>query len=309
MGLDYGAIQGKLNKKAGQGGGIDRWKPSIGENYIRVVPHTLRYFTETVADVGFMFYSHFGIGPDGNQSMVVCARSANKKARCPVCESVASLRKTGDPRDQAMAGKMVGKRRHLVNIIDLSGEKETAKGIQVYECGGSVYDSILQWCNEKWGDPVALEDGRNLTLTMKVPGGDKMRTEYAVTPDPSTTSIVKILPENWKEQIKKLEVVLPVAKSYDEIKKIMEGDVDYGTANDAPADAGAPQAKASTGHPPAPAAPATSAPAKHKQAPEPEPEPENDGKVPDCFGKMFSTRSKKCTECAQAAPCKKEFLG
>lgn len=290
MGLDLKKIRSNLEKKASQSGGIDRWKPTIGENYIRVVPHSLLYFTDSIADISFMYYAHFGVGPEGAQEMVVCPRSVNKKNRCPVCEAAAVLRKTGNPGDQALANRLTGKRRHLLNIIDLKDEKETAKGIQIYECGGSVNDAVLQWCNEKWGDPIDLEAGRNLTLSMKVPGGDKMRTEYSITPDPTTSSIKDKLPAAWKEQIKKLETVMPAIKHYDEIKKIMEGEVDYGVT----------EAAAVSGQ--------EAAVPVVERAPQEALVEKKPAAQPDCFGKLYSTRSQKCIDCTYNANCKVEFL-
>jgi hypothetical protein len=291
MGLDLKKIKDNMEKKA-QGGGIDRWKPTIGENYIRVVPHSLVYFTDSISTISFMYYAHFGVGPEGAQEMVVCPRSANKKNRCPVCEAAVLLRKGGNPSDQALANRLTGKRRHLINLIDLKNDTEIAKGIQIYECGGSVNDAIMQWCNEKWGDPIDLDSGRNLTLSMKVPGGDKMRTEYSITPDPTTSSIKDKLPANWKDQIKKLETIVPVSKTYDEIKKIMEGEVDYGTA--ATADA-APAHDAGVAGPAAQASAAV-------------PVEKKPGAQPDCYGKLYSTRSHKCVDCTYNANCKVEFL-
>jgi len=295
MGLDLKKIRSNLEKKASQSGGVDRWKPVIGENYIRVVPHSLTYFTDSIADISFLYYAHFGVGPEGAQEMVVCPRSANKKNRCPVCEAVAQLRKTGNPSDQALANRLAGKRRHLLNIIDLKDEKETAKGIQIYECGGSVNDAIMQWCNEKWGDPLDLEAGRNLTLSMKVPGGDKMRTEYSITPDPTTTSIKDKMPPTWKEQIKKLETIMPAIKTYEEIKKIMEGEVDFVAADTAGAAAPENQMGAGDKTDAGPSVKKSETPLAEKKA-------------PDCFGKTYSTRSQKCIDCVQNAVCKAEFL-
>ena len=161
---------------------------------------------------------------------------------------------------------------------------------------------------------------------MKIPGGDKMRTEYAVTPDPTTGSIVAKLPKNWKDQLRKLETVVPAIKSYDEIKKILEGDVDYGTQgaaapaadehkiamdpNLAPPPVAAPSPHVAPGVHVAPVSAPVAAPAPAPvAAPVPAPvAPAAPGAQPDCFGQLYSTRSQKCIACAFKKECEHTFL-
>jgi hypothetical protein len=313
MGLNLKKMREAYERKAENKGGIDRWKPEKGDNTVRVLPHTLKYFTdEDVVTIAFTYFSHFGVGPEGAKDMIVCPRTLNTKEhknRCPVCEAVATLGKTGDPTDQALANDMGMRRRYLMNIIDLKSPETIAKGIQVLECGPTIHDEIFKWCNEKWGDPIALEDGRNMTITKTLPAsGDVKRTSYSVEPDPDKTSIEGKLPANWKDQIRKLETMIPAVKTYDEIKRILEGDVEYGEQGTGGKVAAAPAA-------PAPVqAPALAA--KEAEKPSPDkgpgapPPPAQDGMKPECFGMRYSMKADRCKSCPANAgdSCKKAFL-
>jgi hypothetical protein len=314
MGLNLKKARETYEKKTESKGGIaDRWKPQGGENPIRVLPHTLKYFTEEIAEIAFTFFAHFEVGPEGAKEMVVCPKTLNRKNRCPICEANAALAKTGDPADAAMANDMGIRRRYLMNILDLKNAETIAKGVQVLECGPSIHNEVLKWCNEKWGDPLDLEAGRDMTLTMTLPAsGDKKRTNYSVEPDPAKTAVSAKLPTNWKEQIKKLETLLPPIKTYDEIKKILEGEVDYGAQGkegDGAAEA-APVEKAGTGAAPAQASAPSTAKAKLDPEKGPDKPPEDPNKKPDCFGQKFSMKSEKCKECSANSgdACKSAFL-
>lgn len=299
MALDLNKIRDNYEKKTEGKGGIDRWKPQAGENYIRVLPHTLRYFTETIAEIGFTYFVHFDVGPEGAKEMVVCPKTLNRKNICPVCEAVALLQKSNDPNDQDLANRMGVRRRYLLNILDMKSAETIAKGVQVLECGPSIYNNIIRWCNPKWGDPLDLENGRNMTLTAIVPpGGNKIHTEYTVEPDPQTSSVVDKLPANWKEQIKRLETLVPQVKSYDEIKKILEGEVDYGSVEKS--------AQQEQGISPTPLEKPHVAP--QQVTPQPAVPPAVNGTKPSCFGVYFSTTNSKCVACAVNAACKETFL-
>jgi hypothetical protein len=312
MGMNLQATRQTYEKRVEERGGANYWKPKDEtETMFRVLPHTLRYFTEEegLNDNGFMYYLHYGVGPEGAEGRVICPKTGGKNNRCPVCEEAARLRKLGDPASVAEANEVRQTRKYLLNIIDLSDPKETAKGIQVWDAPSSAHDEIIKWCNERWGDPFAIGDepdaavkklGRNLILYKKVPAGNKRRTEYKIEPDSAPSSVAEHLPKDWKAGIKKLETMIPKFKTFDEIVAEMSGNVEYGTqggaANGAQPDAG-PAAQA------APAAAATV-----QKEPEKIVDPAAGGQ-PKCFGASYSVRSEKCKACGQMIPCKKEFLG
>jgi hypothetical protein len=100
---------------------------------------------------------------------------------------------------------------------------------------------------------------------------------------PDISSIVKALPADYMTKIDDLGKLVPKAKSYDELKALLEGE-------DAPAASTAsvqqPQTQTQT---PPPATP----PASEK---------------PICYGKEFSLKSAKCRACTVFEVCKKEFI-
>jgi hypothetical protein len=311
MGLDLKKVRENYEKKTSEKGSFDRWKPTAGGNPVRVIPHTLKYFTEPVSEIAFTYFMHYSIGPEGSKSSVVCPKSFNRKNVCPICEAVAQLQKTGDPNDASLAADMGMRRRYILNIIDLKSAETVAKGIQPYECGPTVYNDTIKWINEKWGDPLDLEKGRNFTVTMTVPAsGNKKRTEYSVEPDPQPSSIMDSLPQNWKEQVKKLETLMPKVVPYDTIKKMLEGEVDYGTAGEengeeAPHVGMAKEAVKVTAQA---TAQMTPAPAQVQGGAGTGPVPAAPGGKPKCYGQLYSTKSEKCIACGVNDPCKAEFL-
>jgi len=299
MGLDVKKVKERMDNKGKERG--DRWKPATGDNPIRVLPHTLKYFTDTVDDLAYSYLIHFNVGPEGSKEAVICPKTANRKNRCPVCELIGILKK-GDPRDQSLASDIGIRKRYLINVIDLKNEETIAKGIQILECGPKIYEGVTQWCNEKWGDPLDLETGRNLSIIKTIPpSGDASRTDYKVEPDPERTSIIAKLPKNWKEQLSKIESTIPAIKSYEEIKASLEGNTDYGSGElDTEGGAEVP----GTESVPSQTEVATEVAAKVE-------EKQNtvgaDGK-PECFSKLYSSRNEKCIACPVKEECKVEFL-
>ena len=297
MALDLKKVRENYESKGK--GGSGKWKAQKGDNVVRVLPHSMEYFTGTVDDIAYMFLLHFNVGPEGAKQVVVCPKTLDRKNRCPICEASAMLRKSDDLRDQALGSDLSYRRRFLLNLIDMKDAETIGKGIQPFECGPKVYEGIIQWCNEKWGDPLDLENGRNLIIVKTIPAsGDIKRTEYKVEPDPNKTSIVDHLPPNWKEQVAGLEGIVPAVMSYEEIKKVLEGEVDYGNksvTDDADGDE-------TTGGPSAtPETTVSKDPTKPKTA-------ETTSSKKDCYGKLFSGRSEKCVACGEKDPCKADFL-
>jgi hypothetical protein len=298
MGLDIKKVKDRLENK-GKGGNPDRWSPQEGENPVRVLPHTLKYFTDTVDDIAFSYLIHFGVGPEGSKEAIVCPKTTNRKNRCPICEFIGVLKKSTDTKEQAMGSDMGIRKRYMINLIDLKDAETIAKGVQILECGPKIYEGIIQWANEKWGDPLDLETGRNLTIHKTIPpGGDKNRTEYKVEPDPNKSSIVAKLPKNWKEQLAKLETVFPQIKSYEEIKESLEGTVEYGSEEEAGTAVPGQEGVVSQ----------TEQAAKNTEEKKAADAAKPASGKPDCFSKLFSNRNEKCIACPEKDPCKVEFL-
>jgi len=303
MALDLKKVKENSDRRQKSLGGSDKYKTQKGDNPIRVVPHTMKYFGETpVDDIAFAFYMHFNVGPEGAKQTVVCPKTLSRKNRCPICEASAAFRKSEDLKEKELGNDLSYRRRYLLNVIDLRSTEAIAKGIQPYECGPKVYEGIIQWCNEKWGDPLDFKEGRSLTIVAHIPpSGDVSKTEYKVEPEPSKSSAADYLPANWKEQIAKLETIVPKVLTYDEIKKVLEGEVDYGQQTADPVDGEETVAPSTAGKEDVKLI------KDEKKEKKEETKKLANGKK-DCYGKLFSGRSDKCKACEDMAACKEEFL-
>lgn len=295
MGVDAKRIKEKWDRK---GKRADRMELQDGENYIRLLPPSLEYLKENVDYIGYDYPMHYRLGIEGNQTSEPCPKVHGKQHRCPVCEVVFKLYNTKDPDDKAVASRIRGKTRYIFNAIDLNN---LDKGVQILETGSKIYDALLKFItNPKYCDILDLDKGRNLTIT-RTPEKESSSgfVSYDVIPDPDVTSIKDKLPTNWKEQISKLKTAPPPTKSYDELKKILEGE-DPGVA---PETEEAEETTTEEVEEAAPA-PAAAAPAAKKPAPKPAPATEQ----PECFGKDFGPKKEECVACDFKASCRDEYL-
>ena len=279
MALDLGKLREKYNSKSQGNLVIDRWQPKEGENSIRILPHSTAYFKGTVDEFVYPYFLHYNVGAE-KKTAAVCPRSGGANTKCPICEASSALYK-GDDKDKELASDLYHKRRFLTNILDLN---DIQKGVQVYEFGPTVYNKLMKYvASGLFGDILDLEKGRNVILSKTVPGGQVKLTDYELMVSPDISSIVKALPADYMTKIDDLGKLVPKAKSYDELKALLEGE-------DAPAASTAsvqqPQTQTQT---PPPATP----PASEK---------------PICYGKEFSLKSAKCRACTVFEVCKKEFI-
>jgi len=297
--------------------GGDRWKPKENESsVIRLIPHTMEYFDGEVVDIGFLYLVHYNVGPEGAQTVVTCPRTYDVagdpekgvvpvRHRCPICEKVAELRK-GDEQQKSRASELGARRRYLMNILDMNA---VDKGVQAYECGATVRDGIFAYCNQKYGDPMDITAGRNFTLTCVVPNGNKRKTDYKIMPDLTQTSVKKILPQNWKEQIAKLKNMLPKAYSYEQIKGIMLGSAEQEKTIQEVKEATEVQQQAPL-YQPTP----QQQPMQQQSVPQSQPVQQANvpvsTDVPPCFGEEYSTvATSKCQQsCSHNVACKAKYL-
>ena len=220
MGIDISKLKEKFEKKAV--GRSDRFTFKDKDNYVRILPPSIEYLGENVDYISYEYHIHYGLGVEGERVSEICPKTFGKQHKCPICEAVWKLYKTNTLEDKALASKIRSKVRHIFNIIDLN---ETEKGIQIMETGPKIYEEIIKFItNPKWGDLLDIDKGRNFII-IKTPGDDTTSgyTEYSVAPDPDSTSIRNKLPQNYKEVIGMLKKQVPSAKSYDELKGILEG--------------------------------------------------------------------------------------
>lgn len=297
MGLDATKLKEKFDKKAGR---ADRLELKDGENEIRILPPSLEYFAETVDYIGYDYLMHYNLGVEGNRQAEVCPKTLGRQHKCPVCDAVSKLYKLGTPEDKTLGGQLRAKKRHLFNVLDMNN---LDKGIQILETGPKIYESLVVFVtNPKWGDLLDVDKGKNITITKT--GQKESSTgyvEYSVAPDPTSTSIREKLPKNYKEAISALAKAVPVAKSYDELKAILEGE-------DGPVDTGKVKSSAAVSENTEETIATAPVHAEAKVTAPIVEEKKELGKEPECFGKDYGPRRPECLACSVKVTCREKFL-
>lgn len=300
MGVDPKQLQERFNKKGNQRG--DRMKLEDGENYLRLLPPTMEYLKESVDYISVDYLIHYRLGYEGNYQHEVCPRTNGKQNRCPVCEAVNKLYATKDASDKELAGRIRAKTRYCFNVLDLNNLE---KGVQILEQGSQIYTEILKFiANPKYSDILDLDKGRNVTIT-KIPEKESPSgfVKYEFIPDPDVTSVRDKLPKNWKEQVSKLKESVDKPKSYDELRKILEGEPVEQEIEDEPesepdqepddVEETKVEEKKSTKE---------TGSSDHPFANLP------DGEKPDCFGEEFGPKRDICIPCPFKVDCREEYL-
>jgi hypothetical protein len=310
-GVDYSKLREKFEHRKEK---ADRMNMKDGDNNVRILPPSMAYFSDgdTKIDyIHFEFLMHFNLGVEGEKKAEVCPKSFGKTYKCPVCEAVSLLYKTNTIEDKAQAGDLRAKKRYIFNVINLD---DVEKGIQVMEVGPKIYEEIIKYAtNPKWGDLLDLDKGRNFVIEKK-PKSETASgyVEYSVAPDPEPTSIKDLLPKGWKESLDKLAKQVPTAKTYDELKAVLEGTE---TAPEAPVqETESEKEEASVKK--VVSAPVKTAVKKAVVAVEKEEEPADEpadevaGTKPDCFGEEYNLRTRKeqCVKCPVKNECRDKYL-
>lgn len=303
MGLNTKALKERFDRKSSGRG--DRIVLQDGENYLRILPPSLDYLKEQVDYISFEYFIHYGLGIEGNKSHEICPKTGGKQVRCPVCEAVWKLYKTKEPADKQLAGEIRAKTRHICNVIDLNN---LDKGVQILESGTQIYDELVKFItNPKYGDMLDLDKGRNITITkMNAKESGTGYPKYDVVPDPDITSIKDKLPKNWKEQVVKLKTAFDVPKSYDALKKILEGEdatTEVETVEESEevdvTDNTEEEVDQIVAEGPKPVAKSIGKPAV---------KPVAKTEKPSCFGTDFGPKREECVACAVKVDCREEYL-
>jgi len=193
---------------------VSFWRPEVGKNVIRILPHW-------TGDMSKVFYKkariHFGVGPD--KSRVICRKTDDERAECPICDYVAELSKSGRREDVFLARELQAKTRYVVNMVDVNDRES---GVQVWEMGpGLFHDILVFWTDDEdeYGDLDDLETGRHLTIRRT--GEGRTDTRYQVIPAPNSS---KVSSNVLKAAVNLDELYAP--PSVDEVKAILAGE-DY----------------------------------------------------------------------------------
>lgn len=300
MSINIQGLKDRFDRKGSEK--PDRLTLKDGDNYIRILPPSLEALTGDVDYMSMDYLMHFNLGPEKNKASI-CARSFNKKAKCPICETVWQMKDhSKDPGDKELSDKIKAKIRHLFNVVDLN-EKE--KGIQVLEVGPLLYREIMVYMtNPNYKDLLDVESGHNITLTKRNQKSTASGfVEYGFVPDPQKTSILPSLPANWKDAVDSLKGKVPPSKTYDELKAILYGedeDVDAvevvsAVSAPVPAQPTQPKAKVTVGFAPAVVAETAAAPVVE---------------APACFGTdTYGPKRPECVPCKSRRDCVIAFVG
>lgn len=210
MGIDFEGLKNNDNVFGNRKGGFSRWKPSAGDNVIRILPPSLEYFETDIAYFTYVFNNHFvRLGKDQFE-VFRCLRDSEERVDCPACTFFFKYRKDENDNVAKMASRFNSSVRHIMNILVVETESgDDSEGVQVYECGPGVYEdikTIIQ--NGRYGDILDPEEGRNVIVNLtprNAPNNNTNYNQYSVNPDGSPSDIRPLLPEDWKDKIDALE--------------------------------------------------------------------------------------------------------
>lgn len=143
------------------------WKCGEGEHLIDIIPYPAGNY-DPEAKPGdptyvLILWVHYAIGV--NQDAYVClARNYNKP--CPICEYREEIRRHEDFNED-LVKELTPKRRSIYNVVVYDTDKETAKGVQIFDSA--------HWCMEK-----------HLAALAKIPerGASRAVVPYIYFPDP-----------------------------------------------------------------------------------------------------------------------------
>jgi len=174
------ARDAKRISEARQRAGLNWWRPKVGSNIVRILPHWSK-------GVGALFYKsirrHFGIGPENGN--IICRKTDGKDQDCPICDYVQELRNSGKKEDATAASDMGSKERFVVNVIDRNNPQD---GVQIWEMGVMLFNDILAlFLDREWGKIDSLTEGRYVKV--KRTGEGKFDTRYFPTPAPNITKV------------------------------------------------------------------------------------------------------------------------
>ena len=188
-----------------------------GDNILRVLPPSSKYFTEEIDHFDFKMLVHYNFGPEGSPP-IVCPRTRDKTARCPICETARRLRR--NPATKELAGEMGARTRYLMNIVDM---EHPERGVQVCEVGPSVHDPIFEVAVDRdYGDVLDLKVGRNFKVTLTPSSRSKTGyNSYAVLAGANPSSVKEVLPKGWKEKIDALKGRIHESPTFEELDSLV----------------------------------------------------------------------------------------
>lgn len=218
---------GKLNmdlvrkKKASlerQGGNNNYDKLANGKNLRRIL--FPKGDSEECSSEGLI---HFGLG-EGGKTSLVCRKTKDPHAKCPVCDYIAKLQKSKDKNDKKLADALKPRKRVFYNVLDRDNpsDKKDTEEVKILAVGTTVQKQIVAiMCDPDYGDITDFETGRDITISRT---GQGLNTEYTVMPKPLPTKA------SDKTDMKTLEEIMTDLDGMWKIPSIEEcEEVLYGT--------------------------------------------------------------------------------
>lgn len=170
-GLDTAAEEQEALSR--EGGGAGFMKLVAGQNMVRILPPVAGLKSPFV-----VVYQHYVDLPDGQRYSFACPRLMAKPAkRCPVCEEVARLAKTGNGEDSKRSRDWTAKRRVFAAVID---RKNPDAGPQILGFGKQIHEALIELRrNEDVGGDYT-HPTRGIDVIIKRTGSGKLDTRYEV---------------------------------------------------------------------------------------------------------------------------------
>lgn len=180
------------------------WRPSIGENIIRILP-------ANTDDGNFAFEQsqHFGFKVAGEKRAFPCMISLGQDI-CPACQLIAAYEDDEDDDVKAILEKMNPSKYFLMNIIDRNANKP---GVRIYSATPGAMKGILDiFADSDYGDITNPIKGRDIKITKT---GSEKATRYKIMVRPN---ISKVGLANWADQLfdlkKEAYREIPTLKEY-----------------------------------------------------------------------------------------------
>lgn len=117
-------------------GGIDTWRPKVGDNQVRILPPTW----DDHEHYGYEVWVHSYVGPDS--STYLCPKKMKGK-KCPICEAAQEAKDAGEADEEK---QLKASKKYLYWIIDREGDENVP---QVWMVSWSMDRDIAALCYSK----------------------------------------------------------------------------------------------------------------------------------------------------------------
>ena len=202
------------------------WKPSPGDNLIRILPYKHNENNDPFIGL-WLYYQQFG-------KQLVSPVSPHVDKSDPVIEFLNELPTTNVPKDvwvinKNLKDKLKPTLRCYVPILVRGKEHE---GVKFWGFGQGVYDQLREYFEDSdWGNLASLKEGRDLTVnfTPKDENVEKSFPKTKVTPKPKVTPATEdsVVLDKIKNMIRiEDEFTVP---TYDELKEMLRKYLDVST--------------------------------------------------------------------------------